>query len=76
MRLQRYRYRFYVGLSYDDFMLIYRGQARAVVVQTESGLSLRIPAERFRPFVSHSGIQGWFELEADEQHRFVAMRAL
>lgn len=62
-------YHFRIDLSYQDYLLYYQGNVRAVVVRAEEGLTLQLPAARLRSFVTPAGIHGRFELELDEQNQ-------
>ena len=60
---------FPLDLSYAKTESIYQGQIRYIIVQTDEGLKLKLPAQNFRPFVSLNGIKGHFRLETDRQNR-------
>ncbi|MFD2176587.1 DUF2835 domain-containing protein [Veronia pacifica] len=61
---------FTVRISYAEYMQYYSGTASNVIVRTDSGNTLQLPAAKFRPFLTHSGINGRFKLIADENSRF------
>lgn len=58
-------YRFRIALSYQQYLHYYQGHVQAIVVRSDEGLRLQLPAARLRPFVTAMGIHGRFELELD-----------
>ena len=66
--------RFSINLSADTYRLYYAGHAHFIQVQGHDGRSMRFPADKLRPYLSHSGIQGEFELKFDELNKFVSIR--
>lgn len=69
-------YFFSLNISYHSFVTHYAGAASGVMVTTEQGLRLQLPATRLRPFLSQSGIKGRFRLTTDQQHRFVRLEVM
>ncbi|RXJ74391.1 hypothetical protein CS022_04390 [Veronia nyctiphanis] len=68
--MDKLTYLFTVRISYAEYMQYYSGAASTVIVKTDAGHTLQLPAEKFRPFLTHSGIRGRFRLTADENKRF------
>ncbi len=66
------RYRFSVQLSAAEVEDFYHGRAAWIQVRSQ-GKKIRLPWGHFRPFISHNGLHGQFELELDPQHRFVKL---
>lgn len=64
-------YYFRVNVSYQAFLSHYSGSASTVVVLTEQGLKLQLPASRFRGFLTQLGVKGRFRLTTDQNNRFV-----
>ncbi len=62
-------YEFSLALSAIETERIYRGDGRFVLVETDAGLSLRLPASNFRPFVEADGIHGRFRVRVDAGNR-------
>lgn len=69
-------YLFNVDISYNVFQQHYSGAASAVVVYTDRGLTLQLPAMRLRPFLSQLGIKGRFRLTVDENNRFKSLEQI
>ena len=70
------RHRFQMNLSAEEFLLYYRGTAKAVIVQAEDGRTIQLPASSLRPFVTASGITGRFELTLDASNKLIDLRRL
>jgi len=47
-----------------------------VQVKSLDGQNLRFPAAVLRPYLGHAGVSGLFELEFDENRRFVSLQRL
>jgi len=69
-------YRFRLNISSDDYLRYYQAQSRFVQAYTEEGVGIKFPAEHLRPYITHSGINGLFELESTDQGKFVALRRI
>ncbi|WP_083539533.1 DUF2835 domain-containing protein [Enterovibrio coralii] len=66
-------YYFSVDISYHIFQQHYAGVASTVVVKTDNGLTLQLPASRLRPYLSQLGVKGRFRLTVDENNRFKSL---
>lgn len=73
---QQKHYRFSIQISQEQFLRYYQGSAGAVQVYSECGQNLRFPASRLRPFLTHSGIHGRFQLTINADNRFVDLKQL
>ncbi|MCG6268387.1 DUF2835 domain-containing protein [Vibrio furnissii] len=69
-------YFFSLNISYQSFLSHYSGAASTVLVLTESGLRLQLPAEKFRPFLSQIGVKGRFRLTTDQNNKFLKLEVL
>ena len=58
-----------MSLSAAKTESIYQGQVKYIIVVTDAGLKLQLPASNFRNFVGSDGIQGRFRLTTDNQNR-------
>ena len=70
------RARFDINIPAEQILAYYQGIARQVSVVTHDGRRIEFPAEKLRPFLDHRGIHGVFELEFDDNHRFVALHRI
>lgn len=68
--------RFFLHIPAHEYQLYYSGSAREVVTVSHDGRTLKFPANRLRSVVGRDGINGEFEIEFDEQNRFVALRKI
>lgn len=64
-------YYFRLNVSYQAFLSHYSGSASTVMVMTEQGLKLQLPASRFRSFLTQLGVKGRFRLTTDQNNRFL-----
>jgi hypothetical protein len=67
------QYFFTLSITYQAYLQHYSGQASNVLIVTECGLKLQLPASRLRPFLTHGGIQGRFVLSTDMNNKFVKL---
>lgn len=70
------RARFSIQISRDEMLRWYRGEARTVVVLTERGLRLQLPASVLRPFITTEGVRGRFEIVYDAGGKLKTLRRL
>ena len=68
--------RIYFGISLpaERYLHYYRGNARSVIVMSEDGRRIQLPADSLRPFVTAEGILGRFELTLDENSKLIEIR--
>ncbi len=70
------RFEFDLSLSADKTERIYQGQARYILVYTDNGTSLQLPAINFRQYVDERGIQGRFEVEIDDKNKIIQLKII
>ncbi len=70
------RMRFALDISPEKYRTYYQGAAKFVRVRAEDGRSLKFPASELQRFVSHSGIQGRFEIEFDNRFKLIRLNRL
>lgn len=68
--------RFRISISAKAYESFYRGDAKYVQVETDNGLTVNLPADIFRPFLTHTGISGAFEVVYDKDNRFQSIKPL
>lgn len=61
-----------VDIAYDDFLPFYEGRASDVVVTDLMGRSVRLPASALKPFLTHAGINGIFELTFSDTNKLIS----
>jgi len=69
-------YRAHIVLRESQVRSLYTGAASQVVVRDVRGVRIAFPLSRLRPFVSHTGVSGWFELRVSNDDRLVDLRRL
>ncbi len=65
---------FLLNISTEKYQSYYQGVASAVNVQAEDGRRIQFPASELRPYVTHSGIQGRFEIEFSEDYKLIGLK--
>lgn len=68
--------RFHIEIPREEMLRWYRGEATRVMVRSESGLRIQLPARVFQPFVTAEGVRGWFELSYTERGKMKGLRRL
>ena len=68
--------RFSLNISAEQYQAYYQGVARFIRVVAEDGRSLKFPASHLQKFVTHSGIQGRFEIRFDEQQKLQSLQRI
>ena len=65
-----------INISTKKLLRYYQGEASAVVTQSVDGRMVRFPANILRPYVTHQGVQGLFELKFNETGKLLDIRKL
>jgi hypothetical protein len=66
--------RFTLHLSAEKYLAHYRGAVKAVVVRCNDGQTLQFPSDLLQRFVDHDGVHGEFEIQFDDQNKFLSLR--
>ncbi|WP_338164371.1 DUF2835 domain-containing protein [Vibrio sp. 10N] len=69
-------YYFSLNISYNHYLTHYTGHASSVLVHTDQGLKLQLPATRFRPFLTQLGLKGRYRLTTDQNNKFLRLESL
>jgi len=62
---------FSLNIAPEKYRSYYEGAARAVSVQAEDGRRLQFPAAELQQYVTHSGVQGRFEIEFSDEYKLL-----
>ncbi len=54
-----------LSISSEEYLKWYRGQARSVSAVSRCGQRVSFPVDSLRPFISHEGVSGSFEIAFD-----------
>lgn len=71
-----HKYHFSLNISAAEYLAYYRGNAQSVVVTTQQGLRVKLPASALRPYVTKDGISGQFALLTDENNKMLELRRI
>nr|WP_086938602.1 DUF2835 family protein [Thaumasiovibrio occultus] len=62
---------FHLAIDYQTYLNVYAGSAKTILVQSDQGLRLQLPANRFQSFVSHNGLRGRFKVIINQDNKIV-----
>ena len=65
-----------LSISADEYLKLYKGQARSVTAISVDGRTVRFPANILKPFVTRSGIAGIFSIRFNNDGKFQSIRQL
>ncbi len=65
-----------IRLTAEQFLAFYQGHANRVLATSRDGRTVSLPAHHLRPFLTHNGIQGSFELEFSAKGELLSLRRL
>ena len=65
-----------ISLSAEQLQEVYRGHANRVLAHARDGRRVSLPVHHLRPFLTHSGINGSFELQFSESGQLISLRRL
>lgn len=65
-----------LAISAEEYQRIYQGAVKDVLAVSVDGRRIRFPAMILRPYVTHTGIQGRFQIIFDAQNRFAGIERL
>lgn len=63
-----------IALSAERLRAVYQGQANRVLLRSRDGRRVSLPAHHLRPFLTHDGVYGSFELEFNSAGELLALR--
>lgn len=69
-------YRFHAVLTAEQCLAYYQGAITQVLVWAESGEKVQLPAHHFRPYISHFGLNGYFELTTTATGKFIGLKKI
>ncbi len=65
-----------IALSAERMKAVYQGHANRILIRGRDGTRVSLPAHHLRPFLTHEGVYGSFELEFAEQGQLLGLRRL
>lgn len=63
-----------LAISAEQYLAYYRGTVKEVVARCSDGRNIRFPCTILKPFVTHNGIHGRFEISFDQNNKFKEIR--
>lgn len=68
--------KFNLAISTTEYTSYYSGSAKQVICTSTDGRKVVFPAAKLRPFVTHNGVCGMFEIQYDKNNKFMHMRKI
>lgn len=65
-----------IALAKQSLERYYQGSVSRVIVQSREGGRVNLPIHHLRPFITHDGVQGAFEIEFSELGKLVKLRRI
>jgi len=65
-----------IALSAERLRAVYQGQANRILLRSRDGRRVSLPAHHLRPFLTHDGVYGSFELEFNSAGELLELRRL
>jgi uncharacterized protein DUF2835 len=63
-------------ISAEEYQRLYQGAVKDVLARAVDGRRVRFPANILRPYVTHEGVRGRFQIIFDDEHRFQSIQRL
>jgi hypothetical protein len=63
-----------ITISSDEWLQVYRGNAKTVNAISRDGRSIQFPANILQPFTTHFGVSGSFDIYFDDQGKFSSIQ--
>jgi len=63
--------KFHLGISSDEYLKYYQGNAKNVITTSIDGRNVQFPANILQPFLMHEGIYGLFSIRYDEKGKLI-----
>lgn len=68
--------RFNLSVPSETFLRVYQGVAKNITVRADNGQVIQFPAQHIKPFLTHAGIHGCFEMTFSPEHKFINIKRL
>jgi hypothetical protein len=62
-----------VAVPADRLLAVYQGHANRVLLMSRDGRRVSLPAHHLRPYLTHAGVHGVFELEFSSAGELLAL---
>ena len=69
-------FRFSLSISREEYLKYYSGYAAAVRTTTHEGIVIEFPARNLTPWISHSGLNGTFEIRFDNNNKLIDLQRI
>jgi hypothetical protein len=62
-----------LAIDRQELQRLYQGRAQVVITRDTLGRCIQFPAAALRPFVSHAGVHGRFNIRVGADHRLLGI---
>jgi len=67
---------FQLAIPSDKFLAVYKGQAKTISVIARDGRRIEFMADKVRPFLTHEGVYGIFEMKISAENKFLSIKQI
>ncbi|NLY12680.1 MAG: DUF2835 domain-containing protein [Gammaproteobacteria bacterium] len=67
---------FDISIPAKDYLRVYQGTANRILIRSQDGRTVSLPARHLQPFLTHSGISGRFIMDFNPQGQLLNLRRL
>jgi hypothetical protein len=70
------RIRFRLDISSTQYLAVYKGLAKNVIVKADDGKMVAFPAGNIQQYLNQTGIHGYFEMEMTSENKFLTIKKI
>ncbi|MCP4412437.1 MAG: DUF2835 domain-containing protein [Gammaproteobacteria bacterium] len=63
-------------ISREEYLRHYTGEASFIQFRSEDGKRIQFPASAIKPLISYQGINGYFLIRFDKNHKLIDLKKL
>jgi|TARA_R110002096_G_scaffold246654_14_gene439048 hypothetical protein len=67
---------FKLAIPAEKYLSVYKGLAKTISTLTYDGRRVEFSAEKVRPFLTHDGVYGTFEMHITAEKKFLSIKKL
>lgn len=65
-----------IHLTAEQFLTYYQGRTNRVLAYSRDGRSVSLPTHHLRPFLTHDGVRGTFQLDVGPDGKLLGVKRL
>ncbi|MBQ0724240.1 MAG: DUF2835 domain-containing protein [Cycloclasticus sp.] len=67
---------FKLAIPAEKYLSVYKGHAKTISTIANDGRRVEFSAEKVRPFLTHDGVYGTFEMHISAEKKFLSIKKL